>query len=111
MRDQPHDEERRMFGMSEDRTDRQESEAKRKRERQAREAKTRECKEHEARVELERKAITAQIKDKRAALDALIRDHGLQEKTSERRVRELKREITYLGHALYLLKKTGKSGL
>jgi hypothetical protein len=111
MGDQPHDEEGRMFGMSEDRTDRHESEAKIKRERQAREAKTTQRKEHEARAELERKAITAQIKDKRAALEALIRDPGLDEKSSERRIRELKQEITYLGHALYLLKKTGKSRL
>ncbi len=97
--------------MSEDWAKRQERNAKRKRERQAREAKNRERKAHEARVALECKAITAQIKDKRAALDALIRDPGFDEESSARSVRELKREITYLGRALYLLKKTGNSGL
>ncbi len=97
--------------MSEDRANRQDRKAKSKRERQAREAKNRERKAHEARVALECKALTAQIKDKRAALDALMRDPAFDEKSSARRVRELKREITYLGHALYLLKKTGKSGL
>ncbi len=97
--------------MSEDLANRQDRTAKRKRERQARETKNRERKAHEARVALEYKALTAQIKDKRAALDALIRDPAFDEISSAIRVRELKREITYLGHALYLLKKTGKSGL
>ncbi len=97
--------------MNEDRAKRQDRKAKTKRERQAREAKNRERKAHEARVVLECKGLTAQIKDKRAALDALIRDPAFDEKSSAIRVRELKREITYLGHALYLLKKTGKSGL
>ncbi len=97
--------------MSEDWANRQDRDAKRKRERQAREAKNAERKAHEARVALEFKAITAQIKAKRAELDTLIRDPNFDEKSSATRVRELKREITYLGHALYLLNKTGKSGL
>ncbi len=95
--------------MSEDPVKRQDRTAKRKRERQAREAKNAERKAHEARVALERKALTAQIKTKRAELDALIRDPSFDEAASAGRVRELKREITYLGHALYLLKKTGKT--
>jgi len=97
--------------MSADWAKHQDRQAKRMRERQAREVKNRERKAHEARVALECKALTAQIKDKRAVLEALIRDPGFDEKSSATRVRELKREITYLGHALYLLKKTGKSRL
>ncbi len=97
--------------MSQDWANRQDRNAKKKRERQAREAKNSERKANAARIALECKAITAQIKDKRAALDALIRDSGLDEEASASRVRELKRDITYLGRALYLLKKTGKSGL
>ncbi len=97
--------------MSEDWAKPQDRKTKSKSERQAREAKHRERKADEARVALESKAITAQIKTKRAELDALIRDPSFDETSSARRVRELKREITYLGHALYLLKKTGKSGL
>ena len=97
--------------MSEDGAKRQDREAKGKRERQACEAKTRERKAHEARVALECKALMAQIKDKRAVLEAIIHGSSSDEESSAARVRELKREITYLGHALYLLKKTGKSGL
>ncbi len=85
-------------------------EAKKKRERQAREAKNREQKEREARIRLERRAITTQLKAKREQREALLRAASSGDNSLKQQIRELEREITYLGHALYLLKKTGKSG-
>lgn len=97
--------------MSDDLPGRPAGGAKARHEREAREERNRARREHAAEAEIERRAIEGRIRDKEAAIEALLHAPSPLERIAERRIQELKGEITALGHALYLLKKTGKSGL
>jgi len=88
-----------------------ESRSKNKRELRTRETKNSERKKRAVCTEIERSAITAHFKERLARLEELIRDPDPDGDPLDERVRELKREITSLRRALYLLKKTGKSGI
>ena len=78
--------------------------------RRAHEARTAERRERTISAQAERREIEAEIRQRQSSIDALKRapDHGPPD--CELQVRKLEQEISYLGRALYLLRKSGRSG-